>query len=82
MLDMRSSLFAAESRGGARGHERGKAEGIGIGRAEGIGIGEARKLVDNVRTLMETTQKPLEEVLQMLRISQSEYDQSLALLNQ
>ena len=34
MLDMRSSLFAAESRGEARGHERGKAEGIGIGRAE------------------------------------------------
>ena len=58
MLDMMSSLYAAETRG------------------------EARKLIDNVRTLMETTQKPLEEVLQMLRISQSEYDQSLALLNQ
>ena len=74
MLDMRSSLYAAET----KGHERGKAEGIGIGRAEG----EARKLIDNVKTLMETTQRPLEEVLQMLRISQSEYDQSLALLNQ
>ena len=70
MLDMRSSLFAAESRGEARG--------IGIGEARG----EARKLVDNVRTLMETTQRPLEEVLQMLRISQSEYNQSLVLLNQ
>ena len=31
MLDMKSSLFAEET----RGHERGKAEGIGIGRAEG-----------------------------------------------
>ena len=78
MLDMKSSLFAAETRGEARGHERGKAEGIDIGRAEG----EAKKLIDNVKTLMETTQKSLKEVLQMLRISKDEYDKSLALLNQ
>ena len=82
MLDMRSSLFAAESRGEARGHERGKAEGraegIGIGRAEG----EARELVDNVSKFMKGTGKSLEEVLAILEVSQSEYDQSLALLNQ
>ena len=82
MLDMRSSLFAAESRGEARGHERGKAEG----RAEGIGIGEARgeakTLIENVKTLMTNTQKPLTEVLTMLGITREKYDQSLALLNQ
>ena len=74
MLDMRSSLYAAET----KGHERGKAEGIGIGRAEG----EARKLVDNVSKFMKGTGKSLEEVLAILEVSQSEYDQSLALLNQ
>ena len=77
MLDMRSSLFAAET----RGHEKGKEEGIGIGRAEGIGIGEARKLVDNVSKFMKGTGKSLEEVLAILEVSQSEYDQSLTLLN-
>ena len=65
MLDMRSSLYAAETRGEARG----------------IGIGEARKLVDNVSKFMKGTGKSLEEILAILEVSQSEYDQSLALLN-
>ena len=78
MLDMRSSLYAAETRGEARGHERGKAEG----RAEGIGIGEAKNLIENVKMLMTNTQKPLTEVLTMLGITQEKYDNSLALLNQ
>ena len=78
MLDMRSSLYAAETRGEARGHERGKAEGIGIGRAEG----EAKNLVQLVNAAMTNTQKPLTEVLTMLGITQEKYDQSLALLNQ
>ena len=59
---------------------------ITVSRLEGEAIGEARgqakKLIDNVKTLLETTQRPLEEVLQMLRISKIEYDQSFALLNQ
>ena len=70
MLDMRSSLFAAESRGEARG--------IGIGEARG----EAKNLIENVKMLMTNTQKPLTEVLTMLGITQEKYDQSLALLNQ
>ena len=49
---------------------------------KGLAIGKAEVLVSQIQKLQETTQKPLEEVLQMLRISQSEYDQSLALLNQ
>ena len=65
MLDMRSSLYAAETRGEARG----------------IGIGEAKTLIENVKTLMANTQKPLAEVLTMLGITQEKYDQSLALLN-
>ena len=82
MLDMRSSLYAAETRGEAKGHERGRTEGIGIGRAEGIGIGEAKNLIENVKMLMTNTQKPLAEVLTMLGITQEKYAQSLALLNQ
>ncbi len=74
MLDMRSSLFAAET----KGHERGKAEGIGVGEARG----EAKNLIQLVNAAMTNTQKPLDEVLTMLSITQEKYDQSLALLNQ
>ena len=70
MLDMRSSLYAAET----KGHERGKAEG----RAEG----EASNLIQLVNAAMTNTQKSLAEVLSMLGITQEKYDQSLALLNQ
>ncbi len=74
MLDMRSSFYAAET----KCHERGKAEGAGIGETRG----EAKTLIENVKMLMTNTQKPLDEVLTMLGITQEKYDQSLALLNQ
>ncbi len=44
--------------------------------------GKAKNLVDDVSKFMKGTGKSLEEVLAILEVSQSEYDQSLALLNQ
>ena len=79
--DMEISRLEGREEGIAIGEARGEARGITIGRAEGESRGQAKTLIENVKMLMNNTQKTLTEVLAMLGVKQEEYDKSLALLN-
>ncbi len=79
--DMEISRLEGREEGIAIGEARGEARGITIGEARGESRGQAKTLIENVKMLMNNTQKTLTEVLAMLGVKQEEYDKSLALLN-
>ena len=56
----------------------GLAEGLGKGRAEGLAEGRAEgeenKLLENIKSVMEGLNMPLEEVLRLLKVPKSDYE--------
>ena len=55
-------------------YERGLAEGMEQGIAQGIGKGEENKLLENIKSVMESFGVSLEKALEALKVPKSDYE--------
>ena len=55
-------------------YERGLAQGIEQGIAQGIAQGTESILLENIKSVMDGLGMPLEKVLELLKVPQSEYE--------
>ena len=64
------------------GYESGKAEGRAEGRAEGLKEGEIRKSAEAIVGIMQKFGCPLEETLDVVRVSEEDRDEVLRLVKE